>query len=161
LYGSSRLGSWYPELIVSAGANDASGTAELWGTTNKKQYELSNHLGNVLATVTDELKSDNTALVMSANDYYPFGTIQPDRSIAWNGKSTFGMIIRDKKSAIFAFMFKNYTKETTGKGIEGGYQLFLQKYMRKDKDGNWIRNKGMWTRDKKGNWTPNNSKKGG
>ncbi|WPV68097.1 RHS repeat-associated core domain-containing protein [Chitinophaga sp. LS1] len=82
LYGTARLGSWYPELNVSAGAI---GAAELWSTTNKKQYELSNHLGNVLATVTDELKADNTALVMSANDYYPFGMIQPDRSYSSGG----------------------------------------------------------------------------
>ncbi len=82
LYGTSRLGSWYPDLNVSSGA---SGTATLWSTTNKKQYELSNHLGNVLATVSDELKADNTALVMSANDYYPFGMIQPDRSYSSGG----------------------------------------------------------------------------
>ncbi|WPV68095.1 hypothetical protein [Chitinophaga sp. LS1] len=75
LYGTSRLGSWYPDLSINAGA---SGTATLWSATNKKQYELSNHLGNIVATVSDELKSDNTALVLSANNYYPFGMIQPD-----------------------------------------------------------------------------------
>ncbi|WPV68110.1 RHS repeat-associated core domain-containing protein [Chitinophaga sp. LS1] len=82
LYGTSRLGSWYPDLIITAGV---SGTATLWGATNKKQYELSNHLGNIVSTVSDELKSDNTALVLSANDYYPFGMIQPDRSYSSGG----------------------------------------------------------------------------
>ncbi|WPQ63658.1 hypothetical protein SIO70_02125 [Chitinophaga sancti] len=82
LYGSGRLGAWYPDLSMSA---NASSTVALWGATNKKQYELSNHLGNVVATVSDELKSDNTALVLNANDYYPFGMIQPDRSYSSRG----------------------------------------------------------------------------
>ncbi len=74
LYGSSRLGTWAP--------GD-------WGTTGNKTYELSNHLGNVLATITDRrLQVANTAGtavdhytadVASANDYYPFGMLQPVR----------------------------------------------------------------------------------
>jgi RHS repeat-associated protein len=43
----------------------------------KKQYELSNHLGNVLAVVSDKKlrdpKGNWTAQVLTAQDYYPFG----------------------------------------------------------------------------------------
>ncbi len=47
-----------------------------------KQYELSNHLGNVLSVVTDQKLTvdDNgtisyfTAEVISYSDYYPFGS---------------------------------------------------------------------------------------
>jgi len=59
-------------------------------------YELVNHLGNVLATVSDKavLEGDHyVAEVMSAGDYYPFGMGMGDRkwSLGWyrygfNGK---------------------------------------------------------------------------
>ncbi|WPQ63704.1 hypothetical protein SIO70_02370 [Chitinophaga sancti] len=74
LTGFSRLGSWNPDLDVSAGS---SGT--VWGASGKKLYELSNNLGNVVATVSDELTAENGAFVVSSNDYYPFGMMQPDR----------------------------------------------------------------------------------
>jgi RHS repeat-associated protein len=53
-----------------------------------KEYELTNHLGNVLATVTDKKlghsSNDSTvdyynADVVSAQDYYPFGMLEPGR----------------------------------------------------------------------------------
>ena len=58
--------------------------------TGKKQYELTNHLGNVLATITDKkigvsLASDSSLIdhyeadVQTAQDYYPFGMIMPGR----------------------------------------------------------------------------------
>ncbi|OQA01146.1 MAG: hypothetical protein BWY70_00472 [Bacteroidetes bacterium ADurb.Bin408] len=68
----------------------------------QKQYELSNHLGNVLATVSarPRLIFDNQTFqykeadVLSVNDYYPFGSTMPSRSwdsgqgyrFAFNGK---------------------------------------------------------------------------
>ncbi|OMP74818.1 RHS repeat domain-containing protein [[Flexibacter] sp. ATCC 35208] len=75
LSGLSRLGSWHPDLDVAAGESNT-----VWAASGKKQYELANNLGNVLATVSDELTSENTALVLSSNDYYPFGLAQPDRT---------------------------------------------------------------------------------
>ncbi|MGY6562856.1 MAG: hypothetical protein ACXITV_12210 [Luteibaculaceae bacterium] len=49
-----------------------------------KQYELSNHLGNVLTTISDKkgynLQSDYyVAEILSAQDYYPGGMLQPGR----------------------------------------------------------------------------------
>ncbi|HMI02913.1 MAG TPA: RHS repeat-associated core domain-containing protein, partial [Pedobacter sp.] len=53
-------------------------------SANKKNYELTNHLGNVLAVITDKdsVGADGmrTPSVLSAQDYYPFGVIQPGRS---------------------------------------------------------------------------------
>lgn len=53
----------------------------------EKQYELTNHLGNVLATISDrksttDLNNDNTFVtdVTTATDYYPGGMIQPNRN---------------------------------------------------------------------------------
>ncbi|SFD83906.1 RHS repeat-associated core domain-containing protein [Chitinophaga sp. CF118] len=77
LYGSSRLGIWEPDLL----SGDDSQTA--WGSVGKKRYELTNHLGNVLATISDKSLSVSDhyeADLLSAQDYYPFGMLQPDRS---------------------------------------------------------------------------------
>ncbi|MFB6455600.1 RHS repeat-associated core domain-containing protein [Chitinophaga sp. Hz27] len=130
------------------GAVGATGLFDDWGTTPYDEAAM-NGLGNLL---------DN----YKVGDKDPFNgqpVTKGERSIAWNGKTSFGEIIKGKKDAIFAFMFKNYTKEATGIGIEGNYQLFLKKYMQQDGDGNWIRRENMWTKDKKGNWQPVPSKK--
>lgn len=58
----------------------------------EKQYELTNHLGNVLATITDQKKAINISgtvaywepKVVSYSDYYPGGSLMPGR----NGNTT-------------------------------------------------------------------------
>ena len=59
-----------------------------------RQYEIANHLGNVLTTVSDvkyPVDSDTdgdvdyySSLVMSASDYDPFGSLQPIRNYSAN-----------------------------------------------------------------------------
>ncbi|GAA4321054.1 hypothetical protein GCM10023184_06560 [Flaviaesturariibacter amylovorans] len=66
----------------------------------RKTYELSNHLGNVLATVSDQKRgvdpgADGTsdyyiADVAAANDYYPFGMQMPGRKFATEGSYRYG-----------------------------------------------------------------------
>ncbi len=71
IYGSARLG------IYSGGR--LKGTRKL-GTKN---FELSNHLGNVLTVITDNIRmtADSTwATVVSANDYYAFGSTMVGRN---------------------------------------------------------------------------------
>jgi RHS repeat-associated protein len=91
LYGGSRLGMWKPDINIATTA----GTGQ-WGILGKKQYELANYLGNVLVTITDKIigvpSSGNgssidhyEADVVSAQDYYPFGMIQPGRSFNTSG----------------------------------------------------------------------------
>jgi hypothetical protein len=70
LYGSSRLGEWKPNIelgLLSTIANTFS------STRGEKSYELSNHLGNVLAVI------DDRGQVLSASDYYAFGMEMPGR----------------------------------------------------------------------------------
>jgi len=74
MYGSSRLGIKKADVATQY-------------ALNTKQYELSNHLGNVLTTVSDVLipTYDGTtlesidALVRTQQDYYPFGMLMPER----------------------------------------------------------------------------------
>ncbi|MEL7222030.1 MAG: hypothetical protein AAGJ93_11975, partial [Bacteroidota bacterium] len=57
-----------------------------------KRYELTNHLGNVMATVSDRVVSFNNndpqdpqyrAYIRSSQDYYPFGLRMQDRQFEW------------------------------------------------------------------------------
>jgi RHS repeat-associated protein len=95
LYGSSRLGIWNKATNMEVALptpNNGSGLGALNSTSFKrgnKLYELSNHLGNVLTTVTDKKfgvddNSNNiadyyTADITTAQDYYPFGMLMPGR----------------------------------------------------------------------------------
>jgi len=114
MYGSSRLGVYntadtISEIAYSSSTFDAAGfytstadpvqiptpdTSRYHYVPLHKQYEMSNHLGNVLVTVSarprllydqndDFLYKD--ADVMSVSDYFPFGMMMPSRH--WNSDS--------------------------------------------------------------------------
>jgi RHS repeat-associated protein len=101
LYGSSRLGLLRRSFDVASDYNPADTTMPLLGmgySTNfgrgNKLFELSNHLGNVLVTLNDKklgVSSNNTTIdyfnpqVVSAQDYYPFGMLQPGRNLNVDG----------------------------------------------------------------------------
>ncbi|MEM9337254.1 MAG: RHS repeat-associated core domain-containing protein [Bacteroidota bacterium] len=72
MYGSSRLGTYV------GGGSPATLRLGL------RRYELSNHLGNVMTTFSDELTVNEAGKrnikVTSASDYYPFGLAMPGRS---------------------------------------------------------------------------------
>lgn len=85
IYGSSRLGMYkYPD-VVSGGPDDRwSQYNGNWFDRGLRQYELTNHLGNVLATLSDKKigvpSETNSSLIAyykpeirGAQDYYPFG----------------------------------------------------------------------------------------
>ncbi|HVG16539.1 MAG TPA: RHS repeat-associated core domain-containing protein [Chitinophagaceae bacterium] len=87
LYGSSRIGIVSRKVDVKTTFVPAS---ILNFSRGEKQYELSNHLGNVLTTITDKkfgvASAENSSLidfytadVRSAQDYYPFGMLMPGR----------------------------------------------------------------------------------
>jgi RHS repeat-associated protein len=92
LYGSSRLGMGKPEFAIDA--NSPIGTDEFEqagdafnnGLEGLRIYELTNHLGNVLVTISDVKTIDPngmpTPTIVTANDYYPFGMVMPGRSYA-------------------------------------------------------------------------------
>jgi RHS repeat-associated protein len=117
IYGSKRVGSIDTILrmqkpSVGVGTIDSLTLSYLEG---QKQYELDNHLGNVLVTISDKkipvdtVLTDTLAkyylpLVISAQDYYPFGMIEPGRSYQLSGDSSYR----------FAFNGKEKTNEMYG-----------------------------------------------
>lgn len=92
LYGSSRVGvdALTVQLSLNPSAYPAAEPTVLQHVAGAKQYELTDHLGNVHVTVSDQHipinnnSSDEVnwyeAQVTSAQDYYPFGMIMPRRN---------------------------------------------------------------------------------
>ena len=118
LYGSNRLGLWSPKLEFGVGAN----TEARWDTIGKKQYELTNHLDNVLATISDRRiqipNTGNTAVqvfdadVITAQDYFAFGSLKPGRNYSNNG-----IIYR------YGFNGKENDNDVKGQGNEQEYGM--------------------------------------
>src|SRR5690606_10248406 len=72
IYGSSRLG------VMTASSKTG------YRTLGGKKYELSNHLGNVMAVVSDNINLDQDSTwvsVVNVTDYYPFGLAMEGRSL--------------------------------------------------------------------------------
>jgi RHS repeat-associated protein len=91
LYGSSRLGMrQVNELLVEKDEIKEFDQAYSSRNLGEKSYELSNHLGNVLAVVSDKKKADGTADVVAVYDYYPFGMTMPGRSLSGDYRYGFG-----------------------------------------------------------------------
>lgn len=98
IYGSSRLGMMTRVTNMQEDSEEEPLNLEGLGTgvnlnfiRDEKFFELGNHLGNVLATVTDRKKgvsADGNVVehyesdVASAQDYYPFGMMQPGRTMS-------------------------------------------------------------------------------
>jgi RHS repeat-associated protein len=100
IYGSSRVGvDNRKDTLYKAGSYSTA-----WGGANTsrralglKSFELANHLGNVLVTVSDKpiyKVSSGTIYfqpeITSASDYYPFGAPLQGRSAAFGGEYRFG-----------------------------------------------------------------------
>jgi RHS repeat-associated protein len=109
LYGSSRLG------VYNVSTDVQNCNVSIDSITNfirgNKFFELTNHLGNVLATVSDRkmgVDSNNdgvvdyyTANVVTANDYYPFGMQINDRLFSLNNSQfRYGFNGQEKSSEI-------------------------------------------------------------
>ena len=95
IYGSSRLGSYNGK------------TDQGKRTLGNKKYELSNHLGNVLAVISDNKIGIGTngvadyyePLVISESDYYPFGMAMKERSFS-NQEYRFGFNTQEKSTKL-------------------------------------------------------------
>lgn len=77
IYGSSRLGQY------------RGGRAHAKQTLGLKHYELTNHLGNVLSVVTDNINiSPDSAFakIVAATDYYAFGSEMSGRTYSGGGE---------------------------------------------------------------------------
>ena len=107
IYGGSRLGQYRPKT-------DTKKTA-----LGQRIYEFSNHLGNVLVTLTDNKvpQTDGTykAIVLSASDYYPFGLAMAERTYS-NGNYRYGFNGKENDtdfgSHIQDYGFRLYSRES-------------------------------------------------
>ncbi len=93
IYGSSRLGIT-KDSIELVGVDPVCSMVNFNRPIGLKRYELTNHLGNVLATISDRklpYSSNSTTIdfyqpdILSANDYYPFGMMMVGRSFSSEG----------------------------------------------------------------------------
>ena len=98
IYGAGRLGIWKRNVNVAINIPPTTDSMPLLGmgdsiifTRGNKLFELTNHLGNVLSTISDKrfgVSTDDSTVtyfnpeVVSANDYYPFGSLEPYRAYA-------------------------------------------------------------------------------
>jgi RHS repeat-associated protein len=126
LYGSSRLGLLRRSLDVAGSYIPDDTTMPLFGTgyninfgRGNKLFELSNHLGNVLVTLNDKklgVSTNNNTVdyfnpqVISAQDYYPFGMLQPGRVFNTSGYR-------------FGFNGKENDNEVKGDGNQQDYGM--------------------------------------
>ena len=111
LYGSSRLGQVKTDVLLSGIPDTISiynHLSEL--KAGNKRYELTNHLGNILAVISDRKipKFDNVnstfadyyyPVILFATDYYPFGMEMPGRTMASNG-NRYGFKRRNKGACV-------------------------------------------------------------
>ncbi|MDB5139127.1 MAG: hypothetical protein JWR12_1043 [Mucilaginibacter sp.] len=118
LYGSSRLGTWTPNMNLST--NNAQ---TIWDTIGHKTYELGNHLGNVLATITDKripYSADGTTIAYydpettTAQDYFAFGFHVPMRGYVLNNPYRYGFNGKENDNEVKV--------DFDGKGIPGAQQ---------------------------------------
>jgi len=121
LYGSSRLGVYNADttltnITFTINGIDSNGNFEvnqIISQTNvsvnhyhmqhhlaNKQFELTNHLGNVLATILDR-KTNNTADVVTAQHYYPFGSVMSSYRVEEIGYRFGGAGGQEKDDEIF------------------------------------------------------------
>jgi RHS repeat-associated protein len=123
IFGVGRLGLYRPDVIIPIGngnSNTSITSADAYYTANRgyKNYELSNHLGNVLATITDRKLPvatnagpiTYTADIASGQDYYAFGMQMPGRGFS-SGSYRFG------------FNGKENDNEVKGDGDQQNYGL--------------------------------------
>jgi RHS repeat-associated protein len=126
MYGSSRLGIWSRNVNMDV-LPTGGGTVALLGTAGidtfnrgNKFFELANHLGNVLVTVSDRkigqspvnnLYTSFTADVVSATDYAPFGMQMVGRSFDAAGSTAYR----------YGFNGKENDPETSGDGNQYDY----------------------------------------
>ncbi len=108
IYGSSRVGLVLPDMIIPVVSSAPNVTNNVYYSIarGQKNYELTNHLGNVLATITDrKIPSTGigavvyTADLVGAQDYYAFGMEMPDRSFS-SGNYRYGFGGQEKVDEI-------------------------------------------------------------
>ncbi len=99
LYGMNRLGMVSQNVTLAQfdNSNVTNGTDPTTPQAGDTHYELTNHLGNVMAVISDTTSATAEPTVVSLSDYYPFGMTEPGRS--WNsGDYRFGYTGHEKEN---------------------------------------------------------------
>ncbi|MCR5496805.1 MAG: hypothetical protein K6F48_03105 [Paludibacteraceae bacterium] len=91
LYGAGRLGMRKRDLALNA-----TNTSE----TPATYYELTNHLGNVMAVISDKASTTDEPTVVSLSDYYPYGMTEPGRSYSESDDYRYGYTGHEKENDI-------------------------------------------------------------
>lgn len=130
LYGSSRLGILNTDINVQSGNLLVNNTGTITFTRGNKFFELSNHLGNVLATISDKkipVSGNGTwvdwymADVVTANDYYPGGMVMPGRKYsAANAKYRYGFNGKENDNEV----------KGDGKHVDYGWRVYDPRLVR-------------------------------
>jgi RHS repeat-associated protein len=168
IYGSSRVGmitekvefeyvygNQPSEALIETLSFEETVNFELNYTIGEKQYELSNHLGNVLAVISDwkvpvisgASVISYTSIVISSQDYSPFGVTLEGRS--WSAGYRYGFNGCETETSTSYLVFKkrlNNPQLGRWTGIDPDNQLILSPYsssvnnpiLLKDVDGGWI-----------------------
>ena len=120
LYGASRIGEYRAEKCLDGPCSTSSPPPpadHFYRKVGKRRYELSNHLGNILATVSDRKVSTDDGLgnfegyeaeIVMAQDYFPFGMQMEDRVVS--GAYRFGFNGQEKDDEILG-SGNSYTAE--------------------------------------------------
>ncbi len=128
IYGSSRLGYWQPDsMMFPKPALPATDTFRYKVKAGDKLYEIANHLGNVLATITDRKIPKETgtpngiadyyvADIATVQDYYPFGMVMPGRN--WTAATANG----------YGFGFNGQLKDNEIMGGSNSYDFGARIY---------------------------------
>ncbi len=118
LYGSARLGT-YRERVQLTKNTEHPDSNRYQRMLGRKHYELTNHLGNVLSTVTDQKKAVNDGngnidhwevLLVSYSDYYPGGFPQPGRQLN-SGSYRYGHNTQESDPEISGSWGTHYTAQ--------------------------------------------------
>ena len=119
LYGSGRLGMWKPHITVPATLNNTTGAVQV-GT---KFFELTNHLGNVLAVISDRKIAVPATGNSSVTDHYAADLISADDYTAF-GMQMVGRTYRNAASTYrYGFNGKENDEEAKGEGGQQDYGM--------------------------------------
>ncbi len=114
LYGSSRLGIWYPDTAVSE-----ENRLKLNGLIGRRHYELSNHLGNVMAVISDKKVVEDAQSyypeMIDVYDYYAFGAPRDFTKI--------DSILAGSRGYRYGFNGKENDNEVKGNGNQQDYGM--------------------------------------
>jgi RHS repeat-associated protein len=122
IYGTSRLGILRPDKLMD-GLSETDTVSQFRG---KKQYELTNHLGNINTLISDRKVPDDIsgtflADLINATDVYPFGMPMPERQFS---------------NQSYAFGFQGMEKDDDLKGEGNSYNTEFRQY--DPRVGRWL-----------------------